>query len=53
MITLAFQERVKQDAMLIANGIVQVDFLGPKCVLEGFVRASKGMWEMKTKRRDD
>lgn len=46
-ITRAFQERVKSDRKLVARGILQVDFLGKKFVLEGFVRGQRGIWEMK------
>lgn len=32
------------------RGVVQVDWLGEKIVLEGLVRGKGGMWEIKTRR---
>ncbi|KAF9538508.1 hypothetical protein CPC08DRAFT_717555 [Agrocybe pediades] len=53
-ITLAFQDRTRgQPVEVMQRGILQVDYLGKKCVLEGFVRGGKGLWEMKTRRPDD
>jgi hypothetical protein len=33
------------------RGIVQVDFLGEKFVMEGLVRGNKGLWEIKTRKK--
>jgi hypothetical protein len=34
-----------------ARGVVQVDFLGEKFVMEGLVRGNKGLWEIKTRKK--
>ncbi|KAF5309888.1 hypothetical protein D9619_010193 [Psilocybe cf. subviscida] len=35
---------------VVSRGVLQVDFLGEKCVFEGLVRGPKGMWEIKTRK---
>ncbi|KIM49913.1 hypothetical protein M413DRAFT_15656 [Hebeloma cylindrosporum] len=49
-LTHAFQRRVGDDLSLHEAGILRIDFLGDKCVFEGLVRGTRGMWEMKTTR---
>src|SRR6266542_292383 len=46
-ITKAFHARCKGDTLVMAKGILQVDFLGHKVVFEGLSRATKGLWEIK------
>ncbi|KAF8888724.1 hypothetical protein CPB84DRAFT_1733144 [Gymnopilus junonius] len=46
-LTKTFQERVKGAPELVQRGVLQVDFLGEKCVFEGLVRGQKGVWELK------
>lgn len=45
-----FKERIRGGKGERGRGVLQVDFLGEKCVLEGLVRGKQGMWEMKTRR---
>ncbi|KAF8148081.1 hypothetical protein B0H34DRAFT_738223 [Crassisporium funariophilum] len=47
-ISSAFQERCRGDPGMVSLGVMQVDFLGKKCVFEGLVRGAKGLWEIKT-----
>jgi len=44
----SFQERCQNDLRLVSKGVLQVDFLGHKYILEGLARGPKGMWELKT-----
>ncbi|KAF9450767.1 hypothetical protein P691DRAFT_664674 [Macrolepiota fuliginosa MF-IS2] len=45
-----YKERTKGRVEEGRRGILQVDFLGEKFVLEGLVRGKQGMWEVKTRR---
>ncbi|KAF9477290.1 hypothetical protein BDN70DRAFT_934364 [Pholiota conissans] len=47
-ITAAFQLRCRGREALIPRGVLQVDFLGDKCLFQGLVRGAHGMWEIKT-----
>lgn len=46
----SFKERIRGRRGEREKGIMQVDFLAEKCVLEGLVRGKQGMWEVKTRR---
>ncbi len=45
-----FKDRIRGRRGEREKGILQVDFLGEKSVLEGLVRSKQGMWELKTRR---
>ncbi|KXN83210.1 hypothetical protein AN958_01724 [Leucoagaricus sp. SymC.cos] len=47
-----YKERVRGRQGEGKKGILQVDFLGEKFVMEGLVRGKTGMWEIKTRRMD-
>lgn len=47
-----YKERTKGRPAEGQRGVLQVDFLGEKFVLEGLVRGRQGMWEIKTRRPD-
>ncbi|KAF8172487.1 hypothetical protein BJ912DRAFT_1034130 [Pholiota molesta] len=48
VVAQAFQERCRGRLELVPRGVLQVDFLGERCVFLGVVRGARGVWEVKT-----
>lgn len=51
-ISRAWSIRCMGDEREAMCGVRRVDYLGEKCILEGFVKKKEGVWEMKTRRRE-